>query len=532
MSSKFYVTTPIYYVNGEPHIGHVYTTAVGDVLARYHRLKGDDTFFLTGTDEHATKVVDSAAENGVSPQEWADRNAKAFQDTFTRLGMSHDDFIRTTQDRHKDKVQDYFKQLLDCGDVYLGEYEGWYDAGQEEYIPENKAKEFGYKSPVNDQPLVRKAEKNYFFKLSAYGDSLLQLLGSGEVFDVRPTARKNEVVARIREGLNDVPISRTGSGDWGIKVPGDDEHTIYVWIDALINYLSTVDTPERRYYWPADVHLIGKEILWFHAVIWPAMLLALNKLPGNEWMKLPRLLYTHSQWISEGKKMSKTLGNFIDLAQIDHYVEVFGLDALRYFLTTNGPLGTTDSDFAEAKFIEVYNTDLANTLGNCFSRVSNMTGRYFDGRLPKPGPEPQTGIDQEHDRTAEHAVRDYHRAMQGLELSKAADAAMGLVRAVDGYIEATQPFQLAKQDGKLPEVGTVLYNCAEALRVASLLLWPFLPEKIEALWRRTGCGHYADALADRGKGELDQWLTWGQCKPGTEIMKGDPLFPRFQPAKV
>jgi len=532
MSSKFYVTTPIYYVNDRPHIGHVYTTAVADVLARFHRLRGDDTFFLTGTDEHAAKVVDSAAENGVSPLEWADRNAQAFEDTFRDLGMTHDDFIRTTQDRHKSKVQHYVKQLMDCGDVYLGEYEGWYDAGQEEYVPESRAKEADYKSVINGKPLVRKAEKNYFFRLSAYGDALLQLLGSGEVFDVQPTARKNEVVARIREGLNDVPISRAGSGDWGIKVPGDDGHTIYVWIDALINYLSTIDTDDRRKYWPADVHFIAKDILWFHAVIWPAMLTSLAKLPGNGWMRLPRLVYAHSFWIAEGQKMSKSLGNFIDLEKIDHYVQTFGLDALRYFLATRGPLGTTDSDFAESKFIETYNTDLANTLGNCFSRVSNMTGRYFDGKLPEPGEPPESAGDVEHDRVIEQGVREYTGAMDALDLSKAANAAMGIVRAVDSYIEATQPFQLAKQEGKLPQVGTVLYNCAESLRVASLLLWPFLPEKIEELWRRTGCSYYADALADRGQGDFEQWRQWGQSKPGTEIQKGDPLFPRFQTAKA
>jgi methionyl-tRNA synthetase len=522
MSSKFYVTTPIYYVNGEPHIGHVYTTAVADVLARYHRLKGDDTFFLTGTDEYATKVVDSAADNGVTP----------FEDTFQRLGMTHDDFIRTTQDRHTTRVKQYVSQLQECGDVYLGEYEGWYDAGQEEYVPENKAKESDYKSPVNGKPLIRRTEDNYFFRLSAYGDALLQLLGSGEVFDVQPTARKNEVIARIREGLNDIPISRTGGGDWGISMPGDDAHTIYVWIDALFNYLSTVDTDDRRKYWSTDVHLIGKEILWFHAVIWPAMLLALNKLPGNEWIRLPRLLYTHSQWISEGKKMSKSLGNFIDLAQIDNYVETFGLDALRYFLATRGPLGTTDSDFAESKFIETYNTDLANTFGNCFSRVSNMTGRYFDGKLPAPGEQPESAGDVELDRVIDQGVRDYTHAMEKLDLSKAADAAMGIVRAVDSYIEVTQPFQLAKQEGKLPQVGTVLYNCAESLRVASLMLWPFMPEKVEEMWRRTGCGHYADALADRGRGDFEQWRQWGQSKPGTEVKKGDSLFPRFQSAKA
>ncbi len=531
MDKRFYVTTPIYYVNDQPHIGHVYTTCVADVVARYHRLLGEDVFFLTGTDEHAAKVVDSAKERGLTPLEWADRNAKAFEDTFNRLGMTHDDFIRTSQERHKTRVQEYVGQLMESGDVYLGEYEGWYDAGQEEYVPENKAKEYDYKSPINGKPLVRKKEKNYFFRLSSYSDALLQLLGSGEVFDVKPAARKNEVIARIREGLNDVPISRTGGGDWGIKVPGDDTHTIYVWIDALINYLSTVDTDERRRYWPADVHFIAKDILWFHAVIWPAMLTALSKRPGYEWVRLPRLVYAHSFWISEGQKMSKSLGNFIDLEKIDHYVETFGLDALRYFLATQGPMGTTDADFAESKFIETYNADLANTLGNCFSRVSNMTARYFEARLPEPGPEPESAGDIEHDRVVDKSVREYTRAMQSLELAKAADSAMGLVRAVDNYIEATQPFQLAKQPEQLPTVGTVLYNCAEMLRVASLMLWPFLPGKVEELWRRIGCGQYAEAMANHGRGDFDAWRQWGGSRPGTELVKGDPLFPRYQARK-
>jgi len=249
-------------------------------------------------------------------------------------------------------------------------------------------------------------------------------------------------------------------------------------------------------------------------------------------MRLIRLVYSHSFWISVGQKMSKTLGNFIDLEKIDHYVETFGLDALRYFLATQGPMGTTDSDFAESKFIETYNTDLANTFGNCFSRVSNMTGRNFDGQLPEPTEEPESAAGTEHDRVIGRAVRDYTRAMKALELSRAADAAMGIVRAVDSYIEATQPFQLAKQQDKLPQVGTVLYNCAESLRVASLLLWLFLPEKVQEMWDRTNCNHYTDALAAHGKGDLDQWQQWGRSQPGTHIQKGDPLFPRFQPAKA
>ncbi|MEX1015273.1 MAG: methionine--tRNA ligase [Phycisphaeraceae bacterium] len=541
-NKRYYVTTPIYYVNDRPHIGHVYTTTVADVVARYHRLRGEDTFFLTGTDEHAAKVVDAAAERGMTAQQWADRNAEEFESTFRRLGLTHDDFIRTSQPRHTTRVQQYVKQLLDSGDVYLGDYEGWYDAGQEEYVPENKAKEYDFKSPINGKPLVKKKEQNYFFRLSAYADDLLTLLDGGEVagqtFDVQPAARKNEIAARIREGLNDVPISRHAVGDesahWGISVPGDEKHTIYVWIDALFNYLSTVDTDDpggRRKYWQSRAtHLIAKDILWFHAAIWPALLLALRRQSGNEWINLPRLVYAHSFWIAEGQKMSKSLGNFIDLEKIDSYVETFGLDALRYFLASNGPMGTTDADFAEAKFIDVYNSDLANTFGNCASRVANMIGRYFDGKLPAHGEHVDESTPYAH--VAEQCAAATAEAFDSLNLSKAINSGMELVQGIDNYIEQTQPFKLAKDPNNLPQVGTILYNCAEALRIASVLLWPVIPHKVEALWQRIGCGHYVDQLAESGRGDFEKWIVWGQLTPGTPIEKGEALFPRYQAAKA
>jgi len=510
----FYITTPIYYVNDRPHIGHVYSSTVADAVARYHRLRGDDTFFLTGTDEHAAKVVTAAAERGLGPQEWADRNAAAFQEAFARLGISNDDFIRTSEARHRERVTGYVRRLLDSGDVYLGEYEGWYDAGQEEYVPENKAKESDFRSPINGQPLVRKSEHNAFFRLSAYRDALLELLEAGLV---QPEARRNELLARVREGLNDVPVSRTGTQGWGIPVPGTPDQTIYVWIDALMNYLTTVDTDERRGYWPADVHLIAKDILWFHGVIWPALLLALGR-------PVPRRVYAHSFWIRDGRKMSKSLGNFIDLEQIDEYVGRFSLDALRWFLLTQGPLGTTDADFAESKFIEVYNSDLANTLGNSFSRVANMIGRYFGGQAPEGGP----GEGGELRAAAERSVASYRAAMDELRLDDAAGAAMELVRAIDGYIERTAPFRLAKDPERMPEVGAILYDCAEAMRIASLLLWPVLPEKMEEVWRRTGGHAYLAAVAERGRGSFDAWTAWGLLRPGTPIAKGEALFPRFQ----
>ncbi|MBW2372851.1 MAG: methionine--tRNA ligase [Deltaproteobacteria bacterium] len=519
---RFYITTPIYYVNDEPHIGHVFSTTLVDVAARAHRLLGDEVFFLTGTDEHASKVSDAATERGITAIEWADINAGRFRETFDQYSLTYDDFIRTTQERHKAPVTRWMQQLLDAGDLYLGDYEGWYDAGEEEYVPDSRAEEYDYKSPISGRPLARRTESNYFFRLSAYGDFLLELLEQRPGF-VQPDARRNEVIGRIRQGLLDVPASRTGSGEWGIPFPGDPDHTVYVWIDALFNYLSAVDTDERRHLWPADVHLIGKDILWFHAVIWPAVLEALSKCPGNDWIALPGRIHAHGFWISEGQKMSKSLGNFIDLQTLDGYVERFGLDALRWFLVTQGPLGANDSDFADARFTEIYNADLANTLGNCISRVTNMTGRYLDGRAAAPGPHPAEG---ELEQAAAQAVASFRESLAGFALADCAQAGLELVRRVDGVIEQTKPFQLAKQEDKRPEVGAILYDCAEALRIASILLWPVLPGRVEAFWERIGAD-YAAPLRQRG--DLEAWTRWGGLQAQTSLTKGDALFPRYAP---
>lgn len=533
--NTFYVTTPIYYVNDKPHLGHVYTTMVADVVARYHRLRGDDTFFLTGVDEHAAKVADKAVEHNLTPQAWADQNAAAFRDTFEKLEITNDDFVRTSSDHHKAKVTEYVAALLDSGDVYAGEYEGWYDAGQEEYIPENKAKANDFKSEVNGKPLVRKSEKNYFFKLSSYRDAVAQAIREGR-FDVQPEARKNEILNRLADA-KDVPISRTGSGGWGIPVPGDTEQTIYVWIDALFNYLTYVDTPERRDhgYWQAGaIHFIAKDILWFHAAIWPALLLALQKCDSYDWVNLPQQVYAHSYWVSEsGEKMSKSLGNFLDPKAIDNYVTEFGLDALRYFLATRGPLGTTDSTFSPDLFIEVYNSDLANTFGNSCSRVLNMTGKYFDNAVPKPVED--SNFNERRD-AIHHAQSQLQRAADELDLQATAVAALAIVREVDNYIEQTAPFKLAKDmDANGEQVATILYNCLEALRIASVLLWPFIPGRVEAFWQCIGFGFYADQLQDNGRGDLQAWTQWGDAQgglqPGTPLTKGEPLFPRYQVEK-
>ena len=508
-ANKFYITTPIYYVNDRPHIGHVYTTTLADVLARYHRLRGDDVFFLTGTDEHAAKVADAAAERGMTAQQWADRNAEAFEQTFAKLGESNDDFIRTSQPRHKDRVVAYVKRLLDSGDVYEGQYEGWYDAGQEEYVPENKAKDYNFKSPINGKPLVKKREKNYFFRLSAYQRRLLEHIEAQPYF-IQPEARKNEVLARIREGLNDVPMSRSGTGGWGVAMPNDPEQTVYVWVDALFNYLTAVDTDDRRKYWPAEHHLIAKDILWFHAVIWPALLMALDE-------PLPEQVYAHSFWIAEGQKMSKSLGNFIDLEKIDAYVEEFGLDALRYYLATQGPLGATDADFAHDKFVDVYNADLANTLGNCAARVTNMIVRYFDGQVPTPGHPDKLASDLRH--STDHYCEHLDAAYGQVNLAEGVEVSMQLVRKIDNFIEQTQPFKLAKDEAQRDRLATILYYCAEALRIASLPLVAVLPDRIQQLWLMLGVDY------DLDHGRLHEWCRWGQLQAGGPVSKG-VLFPR------
>lgn len=520
---KFYVTTPIYYVNDRPHIGHVYTTTLADIVARFRRLLGQDVFFLTGVDEHAAKVVDSAKEKGMTPIQWADLNAAVFRETFQKHGFTHNDFVRTTEDRHKTKVREYVAALLKTGDVYLGEFEGWYDAGQEEYVTDTAAQEYKFISPINKKPLVRKKEKNYFFRLSAYRQVLKDYFTSNPKF-VMPTARRNEILNRIAE-MVDVPISRTGTGGWGIPMPADEQQSIYVWIDALFNYLSFVDTPERRGYWQSGaVHLIAKDILWFHAAIWPAMLVALQKCPGYEWVTLPKQVYTHSFWTRDGEKMSKTLLNFVSIEDMDRYIGWVGQDGFRHFLASHGPLGTTDSDFTDERLIEVYNNDLANTLGNNVSRVANMTNSYFAGVLPVA---PAGALEQ----AAKQAVENYLAAMAELDLAGAIAAGIGLVRAADEYIEKTAPFKMWKDPAKKEGVGPILADLAETLRIASVLLSPVLPAKMEELWKRLGLD-YADALK-AGRGDFVSWTKWGGLKAGSTIVKGDALFPRFElPPKV
>ena len=508
-----YITTPIYYVNDKPHIGHAYSTTLCDVWARAMRFLGCDTFFLTGTDEHGAKVEKSAIERGMTPQALADENAAEFQRVMQVFGLSNDDFIRTTQPRHETQVQALVKRLHEQGDIYLGEFEGWYDEGQEEYLTETQAREHEYKSPVSGVPLVKATEQNYYFKLSAFQDRLEKYFADNPDF-VRPEARRNEVLGRMRDGLQDVPVTRTNF-DWGIPFPGDDDHVIYVWIDALLNYatalgMSDPESSDRAKYWPAQYHVIGKEILWFHAVIWPALLMALE-------LELPECVYAHSFWISEGQKMSKSLNNYIDLPTIEQYMDTYSRDGWRWYMANHGPLDAADSDFQAAKFHEVYNSDLVNTVGNCASRTLAMVGKYFDGAIPQDDGRELAGWDLQ--ATCAESVAKWTNAIEAFDLDGACDAAMHILRSVDGFINGTEPFKIAKDESKRDELAAILYRCAESVRIASLLLWPVLPERIAQLWEAMGVDY------NPNDGGLSEATAWGGLAPGTNVEK-IALFPR------
>lgn len=553
----YYITTPIYYVNDRPHIGHCYTTLIADVAARAQRLIGRDVFFLTGTDEHAEKVVTTAADKGHTPMEWATINAERFKEAFAFMNFSNDDFVRTTEDRHKTKASEYIQRLVDSGDIELGDYEGWWDGSQEEYVTETVAKEHDFKSPVTGKSLEKRVEQNYFFRLDKHEAWLKDQIETGEI-RVLPDARKNEILGRIKQGLHRVPVSRKikeGDADWGVVMPNDDEHRVYVWIEALCNYLTIADTDDRRKYWDAPVHLMAKDIVWFHAVIWPAMLKALGEAP-------PAIVYAHAYWIAEGQKMSKSLGNFIEIDQLRAYADQYSLDAVRWFLTTQGPLGANDADFAHSRFIEVYNADLANSIGNSTSRVGNMVAKYFEGVVPgecngefgfPDGSSLQTALQAlenagksvaDPSRTfkfepfCEQAVAAATDAVGSIDLETSNEHALSIVRFVDDFISYSAPFTLAKQLDTLDDgnhaLQSILYSCAEALRIASLLLYPTMPEKMAELWRYWNCDHLTDPSDANSPfvaplAELAKWRGPHAIKKGQSISKGEVLFMRADP---
>jgi methionyl-tRNA synthetase len=513
MANKFYLTTPIYYPNGEPHLGHVYTTVAADAIARFHRLSGDDTFLLTGTDEHGIKMVKTAAEAGVEPAALADRIVNVFQQVWKELEITHDDFIRTTQPRHKKGVQKIVEQLLASGDIYLGGYEGWYDEGQEEFVTETTAKDQGFKSAISGRPLVRYKEASYFFRLSKYAGRVLEHIKANPDF-VQPVSRRNEVISKLEQGAEDLSISRA-TLKWGIPMPNDPQHVVYVWIDALSNYITALgygsdDDSRFKKYWPADLHLIGKEILWFHAVYWPAMLFSLN-------LPVPKRLFAHGWWTAEGRKMSKTMGNFIGLEKLREIGKVQGYDALRYYMLRAAPFGN-DLDWTDADFAKSYK-ELSDVLGNLLNRTLNMTGNY---RHAVPPQGEQDDLDRSLIAQTRRLGTEIAQAYQKIELQQCAMLPVELARATNGYIDATAPWKLAKDPAKSAKLDTVLHVSAQAIYAALVCLLPILPEKAAAGLKQMG--------VDIGGRTLPQLLEAG-LPVGHPIAPGQPLFPKVGPAK-
>ena len=517
MPPTYYVTTPIYYVNDVPHIGHSYTTIAADVLARFHRAAGFDVRFLTGTDEHGIKIVKAAGEKGTTPRELADEVVVGFQDLWRDLNITHDDFIRTSEPRHEKRVQRLITTLLERDEIYLGDYTGWYDEGQEEFVTENVARENEYKSEVSGKPLARYSESSYFFRLSKWIPWLIEYIEANPDF-VQPAARRNEVLSKCRAGVDDLSISRllTNLGGWGIPLPNDPDHSVYVWIDALSNYFTALGIPpigdehDDQYpqYWPADVHLVGKDILWFHAVYWPCILKALD-------MPLPKCVFAHGWWTAEGRKMSKSLGNFIDLDQIRQICDEYSRDVYRYTLLRTMTFGA-DGDFSRDGLRTLYNVELANGVGNLLSRTVKMIDKYFDGAVPEGG-----GLDDEAQKViaaAEDLTGSVAADMAACAFGAYLDRVMALVDATNRFIEATEPFKLAKDDSQRERLGMILYTCAEAVRLVLVYLEPFMPETVQLGLEQLGW--QGDNVS------LDAAGRWGVLAAGATVCKGEGLFPR------
>ena len=509
MSKSFYVTTPIYYVNDVPHIGHAYTTIAADVIARFNRLKGNKVFFLTGTDEHGQKIERTAEANGEKPIELANRVVKRFQDLSGALNITNDDFIRTTEERHRISVEEIFKRVEAAGDIYLSEYEGWYDVREEAFITETQLEEI-QNMPEDKRPIIEKVkEESYFFRLSKYQEPLLEHYKKHPEF-VQPSYRLNEVARFVEGGLRDLSISRT-TFSWGIPVPGNPKHVIYVWFDALTNYVTGVGFPsdEKMFEenWPADVHLVGKDILRFHAVYWPAFLMSAG-------LPLPKTVFAHGWWTVEGEKMSKSLGNVVDPYQV---VDEFGADVFRYFLLREIPFGQ-DGDFSKSAIVARVNGELANGLGNLVSRTLGMIEKYFDGQVPEPTA--FTADDESIREKAFSAVETFEKEMDEVAFHKALVSLWDFIAEVNKYVDESAPWTLAKE-GNTERLATVLWTIAQAIGAVTILVYPFMPESAEKIWSRLGSSDSLDSQ------HLTHAKEWGVVQFGQTVEKGDSLFPRF-----
>jgi methionyl-tRNA synthetase len=470
----FYVTTPIYYVNDIPHIGHAYTTIAADVLARYKRLAGYDVFFLTGSDEHGQKVERTARDLGEEPLSLADRVVKRFKELWVRLDISFNDFIRTTEQRHKEAVNAFFHKVYQQGDIYLGDYEGWYCTPCETFLTETQISPEA-NCPDCGRPAERVKEKSFFFRMSKYQIPLLNHIEKNPEF-IEPASRRNEIISFVKGGLKDLSVSRT-TFRWGIPVPFQPDHVIYVWFDALTNYISALGYPADQglfqNYWPADVHLVGKDILRFHTVYWPTFLMAAG-------LPLPKKVFAHGWWTVEGKKMSKSLRNVVDPNRL---VDTYGADALRYFLLREVPFGL-DGDFSHETFIQRINSDLANDLGNLFSRSLTMIKKYFDGRVPPPSTPGDSASTLR--SKAEELFQGLEPAFNELTFNKVLAKVWELIYLTNKYIDSSAPWILAKEPAKKPELSRVLYSVVEALRIITITLAPFIPSTAEEMWHQLG----------------------------------------------